>query len=170
MLPQMSVKAYETNVASFKDGVYLSSYNSIYEYMLLELFFKLTDFTILLDSDLWRDEEGNQGESPFDAMFRGSDLLSSRTLEYWDFLVSNAPWFNAISGQAVDDARALAKEHDKQSSIICLENMLSPCACRKLCSKSALEFDGPAKRCQVMWSEERSPAVAAAASGKQQSR
>ena len=84
MLPQMSVKAFDTNVATFEQGVFLSNYNNIYEYMLLENFLKLTDFTVLLDSDLWHDEEGNQGDSPFDATFRGRDLLSTKTLEYWD--------------------------------------------------------------------------------------
>jgi hypothetical protein len=159
MLPQMSVKAFETNTAAFEQGVFLSNYNSIYEYMLREHFFKLTDFTILLDSDLWRDEEGNQGDSPFDASFRGRDLLSSKTLEYWDFLVANAPWFNAISSQALDDAKALAKEHDQQSSIIKLENILSRCASKKPrgLGATALELDGPAKRRRVMWREARSP-------------
>jgi hypothetical protein len=38
-------------------------------------------------------------------------------------LVANAPWFNAISSQALDDAKALAKEHDQQSSIIKLEKV-----------------------------------------------
>ncbi len=168
----MSVKAFETNVAAFPPGTLLSCYNSTYEYMLREHFLKLTDFTVLLDADLWRDEEGKPGDSPFDAMFRGRDLLSSKTLEYWDFLVANAPWYNAISGPALDDARALAKEHDRQSSIIKLENILSRCASRKVrgLGVAALEVDGPCKRRRVMWKEARSPPAADrdTVAGKQQ--
>ena len=159
MPPQMSVKAFESNVATFKESFYLSEYNEVFEYMLREHFLKLTDFTILLDSDYWQDEDGKPGASPFDATFSGRDLLSSKTLEYWDFLVSNLPWFNAISSQALDDAKTIAKVHDKQSSIIRLENVLARCASRKMLglSAGALQLQEPAKRRRVMWREAKSP-------------
>ncbi len=139
--------------------------------MLREHLLKLTDFTVLLDTELWKDEEGHQGKSPFDATFFWRDLQSSKTLEYWDFLVANAQWFNAISAQALDDARTIVKEHDRNSSIILLENMLSCCACRKALGLgvAAIEMEMPAKHSSVMWKEARIPAPAASAeAGKQQ--
>ena len=66
---QFSVKAFEANVAAFPSGKFLPNYNAAYEWMLKENFLKLTDFNLLLDADLWRDENGKQGNSPFDAVF-----------------------------------------------------------------------------------------------------
>ena len=61
--------------------------------------------------------------------------------------------------QLLASCKALAKEHDQQSSIIKLENILSSCASKKPrgLGATALELDGPAKRCRVMWKEARSP-------------
>ncbi len=105
-------------------------------------------------------------------MFCCSDLLSSKTVtvEYWDFLVSNAPWFNAISSQALDDAKTIEQEHDKQSSIILLKNVLVCCASKKMLglSAGALQLQEPAKRHQVMWREVRSPSHCDTDAGKQQ--
>ena len=155
---QFSVKAFEANVAAFPSGKFLPNYNAAYEWMLKENFLKLTDFNLLLDADLWRDENGKQGNSPFDAVFCDRYLLSTKTLEYWDFLVSNAPWFNAVSAQALEDAKICSKDHDRESSIIHLENILSRCAGPGK-GRSVSFHEEPAKRRRMVWKEVRGVAA-----------
>ncbi len=75
--------------------------------MVLEHFLKLMDFTVLLDSELWHSKDCNTGESPFNTVFLGSDLLSSKTLEYWDFLEANTQWFNTVNAHALKDSKMI---------------------------------------------------------------
>jgi hypothetical protein len=138
---QFSVKAFEANVAAFPSGKFLPNYNAAYEWMLKENFLKLTDFNLLLD-----------------AVFCDRDLLSTKTLEYWDFLVSNAPWFNAVSAQALEDAKICSKDHDRESSIIHLENILSRCAGQGK-GRSVSFHEEPAKRRRMVWKEVRGVAA-----------
>ncbi len=49
----------------------MSNDNAVFVYMVLEHFLKLTDFTVLLDSEPWCNKDSNQGESCFDTVFLG---------------------------------------------------------------------------------------------------
>ncbi len=55
MVMQFSVKAFEAKVAVFPSTKTLSTYNAAYKWMVRENFVKLTDFNLLLDTDLWHD-------------------------------------------------------------------------------------------------------------------
>ena len=56
------------------------------------------------------------GCSPFEAEFESFNLLSSKLLEYIDFLVANAPWYNSFSALAMDSTRDIEIFHQNVKS------------------------------------------------------
>ena len=90
--------AWQVNAIAFdaaaKDD--LPPYNATYVYLLVHCFTRLTDFKVLLDPESWGVSDG--GESPFDCEVAGCEVLTSKTLAYWDFLVAHSPWNQTTHG------------------------------------------------------------------------
>ena len=94
-------------VDNYKGGTQLSFYNDIYCYLVVNCFMKLTDFGNITDPANWLPPEEGNIACPFDAVFEDIDLLSDRMLQYWDFLVANAPFFNLWHGDAITSVEYL---------------------------------------------------------------
>lgn len=110
----------------------LPPYNDTYVYMLLNCFTRLTDFRVLLDPDTWGEDGG--GASPFDSQVAGEDILTGKTLAYWDFLVAHSPWnqttfagvkvTTGIKDEVVEDMDGCEDDHDRQENMRALDNIL----------------------------------------------
>eukprot|EP00961_Rhodomonas_salina_P049628 667076-Rhodomonas_salina.1 len=52
-------------------------------------------------------------------------LFSSKTIQYLDFLVANAPWFNSTATkQALDSITGMEKDHDERPALLELRKVL----------------------------------------------
>jgi hypothetical protein len=91
---------------------------------MMDVFFKLTDFSRLTDPDSWLDEGGGPGTSPFDCSLHGRDMLTGKMLEYWDFLMANAPFYNTVNMDVMDELTGSEFEHNSTANMLALEKIL----------------------------------------------
>jgi hypothetical protein len=106
-------------VDGYKDP--LPMYNDLFFYLFEECFSKLIDFERLVDPTWWVTPNGEPGESPFDCSFftgdNARDILCGKLLQYLDFLVANAPWFNGTNSNALESVEGLDSQHESDAAM-----------------------------------------------------
>eukprot|EP00961_Rhodomonas_salina_P026829 362414-Rhodomonas_salina.1 len=104
-----------------KDGdTSLPQYNDIWVHVFINVLVdKCITFDVLCNPKYWRDVKNPTllGKSPFYSV-----AARRKTVQYLDFLVANAPWFNSTATeQALDSITGMEKDHDKRPalSVLC---------------------------------------------------
>ena len=103
----------------------LPVYNNIWAFFFTECFTKTCiDMEHLVNRALWRTSKGAQGKSPAQCVLSHPDFPATKTesgglslctpqlMTYFDFLVANAPWYNAVEGEGLTSCAALDDEHE----------------------------------------------------------
>ena len=109
----------------------LPEYNDIFYWFFKQVFTSLIDMDFLLKKEHWKQAEtGDPGKSPADACLNlvlkpgddpkveSIDLLSGRLLQYFDFLVANAPWFNGVHHDAYLSVNEFDDKHDEGAATV----------------------------------------------------